>query len=94
MFTNRTRATDCPLCYGSGGEVTWRHTGMYGAYGPEPREDFEPCEACGGHGTVERVNALAWAIGQEWAREAEARARVRPVRVGALTEAMGLAVAA
>lgn len=70
--TDRYEVVDCPKCHGEGGEVQEVMIGAPGlSYGYYTREEWSPCETCEGDGTVQRVDRLAWLIGE--ARELEAR---------------------
>lgn len=63
--TNRTRSVACPACEGEGGQVEESYAGYDDYNGPAIREEWIPCEACEGEGTVQRVDRLAWLIGEE-----------------------------
>lgn len=63
--TNRTRSVACPACEGEGGQVEESYAGYDDYNGPAIREEWIPCETCEGEGTVQRVDRLAWLIGEE-----------------------------
>lgn len=68
---NRYAMVECPKCEGEGGEIRESYAGYDDFDGPAIREDWEPCEACEGGGKVQRVDRLAWLIGE--ARRSEPR---------------------
>lgn len=65
--TSRTRSVECPACEGECGE----HAPTNGLFGSGSYTEWFPCEACEGEGRVQRVERLAWLIGE--ARESEPR---------------------
>lgn len=69
--TNRTRSVECPACEGERGEIEETYAGYDSYDGPAVKETWVPCETCEGEGRVQRVDRLAWLIGQ--ARESEPR---------------------
>ena len=81
--TDRYAVVDCPACEGEGGAVVESYAGYDSHYGPAVREEWEPCETCEGDGTVQRVDRLAWLIGE--AREVEARRTLLTMPVVART---------
>lgn len=65
--TDRSAMVNCPACEGECGKAV-----LYGGmYGSGEDEEWEPCETCDEVGKVQRVERLAWLIGE--ARELEAR---------------------
>ena len=62
---------ECPKCDGECGEIRESYAGYDDFDGPAVREDWEPCDACEGEGKVQRVDRLAWLIGE--ARRSEPR---------------------
>ena len=61
---NRYAMVECPKCEGEGGEIRESYAGYDNFDGPAIREDWEPCDACEGGGKVQRVDRLAWLIGE------------------------------
>lgn len=67
MHTNKTRPVECPVCQGERGDI--QSAGWGQAWEDSPRDEWVDCDACNGLGWVERMEALAYAIGQERRRE-------------------------
>lgn len=70
MKTDRYAIVDCPKCQGEGGEIQESYAGFDGFYGPAVREEWVACETCEGNGEVNRVERLAWLIGEARAWDA------------------------
>jgi len=65
--TDRDATADCPKCEGKGGEAV-----VYGGmYGSGEDAEWARCEACEGEGWVQRVDRLAWLIGEERRMDAQ-----------------------
>lgn len=86
MFTNRTKPVTCPACGGERGDV--QSAGWGQAWEDSPRDEWVDCQTCNGLGWVERLEALAWAIGEERRRESA----LPPQRLPADWAAAGLVV--
>lgn len=72
--TNRYDLVTCPACEGKGGHEESGYTTVYGAWEPirdEEWSEWTDCPTCEGGGEVQRVDRLAFLIGQ--ARESEPR---------------------
>ena len=84
---NRYAMVECPKCDGECGEIRESYAGYDDFDGPAVREDWEPCEACEGGGKVQRVDRLAWLIGE--ARRSEPRPAPLTMPLVVRTEVMG-----
>ena len=79
--TDRYATVDCPACYGERGEMAESYAGYDSYYGPAIREEWIACETCEGQGKVQRVDRLAWLIGEARREDAALAPLTMPVVV-------------
>lgn len=62
--TYRYELVTCPACEGKGGKVVTVDGWNYAVDCHTTSEEWEDCDACEGSGEVQRVDRLAWLIGE------------------------------